>query len=178
MFTPRTMKYESIVHCKELIPKIVNEYSQKRKCAASVPIYTFVCLWSIYIFPWSICLFCCRKYVDRSWDNINRSQTHECGNWDWGRAILRKGTHIWDFRCSVKRTRLFDACGIAPPPPHNPPIFIAWRYWLPPFLLYLNLSSLSVWQEEFFAYISKQRVGGRLEPILSNKSNESLVCHL
>ncbi len=25
---------------------------------------------------------------------INRSQTLECGNWDWGRAIPRKGTHI------------------------------------------------------------------------------------
>jgi hypothetical protein len=38
---------------------------------------------SIYIFPRSICLFCCRKFVvDRSWKYINRSQTHECGNWD------------------------------------------------------------------------------------------------
>jgi hypothetical protein len=25
--------------------------------------------------------FCWRKYVDRSWEYINRSQTHECGNW-------------------------------------------------------------------------------------------------
>ncbi len=29
---------------------------------------------------WS-CLFCWRKYVDRSWEYINRSQTHECGYW-------------------------------------------------------------------------------------------------
>jgi hypothetical protein len=36
-------------------------------------------------------LFCWRKYVDRSWDYINRSQTHECGNRAWGRAIYRKG---------------------------------------------------------------------------------------
>jgi hypothetical protein len=28
-------------------------------------------------------VFCCRKYVDRSWEYINRSQTHECGNGDW-----------------------------------------------------------------------------------------------
>ncbi len=26
-------------------------------------------------------LFCGRKYVDPSWEYINRSQTHECGNW-------------------------------------------------------------------------------------------------
>ncbi len=31
---------------------------------------------------------------------INGSQTHECGNWDWSRAITRKGIHKWDFRCS------------------------------------------------------------------------------
>ncbi len=27
-----------------------------------------------------------RKYVDRSWKYINRSQAHEYGNWDWGEA--------------------------------------------------------------------------------------------
>ncbi len=49
-----------------------------------------MCLWGTYIFPRSICLFCCRKYVDRSWEYTNRSQTHECRNRDWGRAIPRK----------------------------------------------------------------------------------------
>jgi hypothetical protein len=65
------------------------------------PISTFMCLWAIYIFPRSICLFCCRKYVDRSWEYLNRSQTRECGNCDRGRAIPRKGIHKWDFRCSA-----------------------------------------------------------------------------
>ncbi len=59
--------------------------------AATVPISTFMCRLAIYVFPRSICLFCCRKYMDRSWEYINRSQTHECVNWDWGRAIPRKG---------------------------------------------------------------------------------------
>jgi hypothetical protein len=44
-----------------------------------------------------VCLFCWRKYVDRSWDYINRSQTHECGNWGWDRAIPRNGIHKWNF---------------------------------------------------------------------------------
>jgi hypothetical protein len=66
--------------CKEPIPKIENKYSQKRNCVATVPVSTFMCLWAIYIFPRLICLFGCRKYVDRSSEYINRSQTHECGN--------------------------------------------------------------------------------------------------
>ncbi len=46
-------------------------------------------------------LFCWRKYVDRSWDYINRSLPHECWNWGWGRAIPRKGINKGDFSCSV-----------------------------------------------------------------------------
>ncbi len=37
----------------------------------------------------------------RSWDYINRSQTHECCNWGWGRAIPRKGIYKWDSPCSA-----------------------------------------------------------------------------
>ncbi len=78
-------------------------YSQKRNCTASVRISTFMCLWAIYIFPETVCLFCCRKiqYVYRFWEYLNRSQTHECGNWDWGCVIPPIGIHKWDFRSSV-----------------------------------------------------------------------------
>ncbi len=79
------------VHFEEPIPQIGNTCSHKKNSGATVPISTFMCLWVIYVFPRSICLFCCRIYVDRSWEYINRSQTHECGFcWDWGRAIPRK----------------------------------------------------------------------------------------
>ncbi len=50
-------------HCKDTIPKIRNKYSRKRNCAASISISKFVCLWAIYIFPRSVCLFCCRMNV-------------------------------------------------------------------------------------------------------------------
>jgi hypothetical protein len=34
---------------------------------------------------------------------INRSQTHECGNWGWGRAIPRKRIYKRNWRCSVAK---------------------------------------------------------------------------
>ncbi len=36
------------------------------------------------------------KYVDRWWEYINRSQAHECGNWDWGCAIPFLGIFVAD----------------------------------------------------------------------------------
>ncbi len=45
-------------------------------------------------------------YVDRSWEYIDRSQTHECGNWGWGRAIPRKEIYKRNCRCSVYKTCL------------------------------------------------------------------------
>jgi hypothetical protein len=73
----------------------------------------------IYIFPRWVCLFCWRKYADRSWDYINRSQTHECGNWAEAAVFPEKeyisGT-ILDFKWvlldslfRVYAKQLFDA---------------------------------------------------------------------
>jgi hypothetical protein len=79
--------------------------------------YTHISARDLYIFPGSSCW---SKYVDRYWEYVNRSQTHECENWDWGRAIPRKGIHEWDCRCSVvglfqhialKRINAQSTCG-------------------------------------------------------------------
>ncbi len=98
----------SVPHCKDKIPKFQNKYSQKRNIGASVPISTFMRLWAIYIFPRTVSLFCWRKYVDRSWNYMNRSQTHECWNWGWGHAIPRKGIYKGEFRCSA--TKDLNSC--------------------------------------------------------------------
>jgi hypothetical protein len=79
-----------------------NYYFQNRIIMFCLPVPTLIYLWEIYLFPGSVCQICCRKYVDRSWEYIIRSQTHECGKSGlWDRAIPRKGIHTWDFSCNV-----------------------------------------------------------------------------
>ncbi len=39
--------------------------------------------------------------MGRSWEYTDRSQTHEFGNWDLGRAIPFRGKHKFKFLCSV-----------------------------------------------------------------------------
>ncbi len=69
--------------------KFRNKYFQVRNCApTTVPTPTFMFLWGIYIFHWSVCLFCCRKIGGPNVGiYVNSSQTQECGNRERGRAI-------------------------------------------------------------------------------------------
>jgi hypothetical protein len=66
------------------------ENSKHRKGTAQpVPIPTFMFLCAIYIFPRSVCLFGCTNMGI----SIDRSQTHECGNWNLGRTVAFRGIH-------------------------------------------------------------------------------------
>ncbi len=40
-------------------------------------------------------------FVDRSWEYINRSQIHECRNWEWGRTVSFRGIFVSNFRDSA-----------------------------------------------------------------------------
>jgi hypothetical protein len=85
-------------------------YSQKRNCYFQnriimfcLPVPTLIYLWDIFKFPGSVCLFCCREICGPIL-RIYKSLTDkcECGNWNLGRAIPRKGIHKWDFPCSAE----------------------------------------------------------------------------
>ncbi len=80
-----------------------NCYFQNRIiCSVSQFILSYICKRFIY-FQVESAFSAAGKYVDRSLEYINRSQTHKCGNWDWGRAIPRKGIHKRDFPWSACR---------------------------------------------------------------------------
>ncbi len=80
-----TLQRQNAKNLKQIFPE--KEY---RGLSPNIHIHVSACV-ANYIFPRWVCLFCWRKYVDQSLEYINRSQTHECGNWGWGRAIPRKG---------------------------------------------------------------------------------------
>ncbi len=73
-----------------------------RACSVSQFLHSCICERFIYSHDRSA-YFAAAKYVERSWEYINFSQTHECRNWDWDRAIPFLGIQKGDFHCSVSK---------------------------------------------------------------------------
>ncbi len=89
------------------------------------PISTFMCLWAIYIFPGSVCLFCCRKICGPILGIYKCSKTHKCGKWDWGHAVPFLGIQKWNFRCSVVHNRPALSMSNVRCPAHPTEVFTA-----------------------------------------------------
>ncbi len=97
-------RYAPWLHCKDKILKNFETNIPRKGISgpqSQFP-HSYVCERFIYSHDRSA-YSAAGKYVDRSWGYINRSQTHECGNRDWGRAIPFLEIYKWDFRCSVSR---------------------------------------------------------------------------
>ncbi len=85
--------YNSLAVGREQNGGFRNKYSQKRNCAASVPIPTFMFLWVIYIFLWSVCLFCCRKIGGPN-VGIFKSLTD---TWMWNLGLRPRNYLFWEY---------------------------------------------------------------------------------
>ncbi len=69
-------------------------YFQNRIIMFCLP---YICERYTYILSGSVCLFCCSQICGPILGiYINRSQTHECRNWDWGHAIPSPGISVPD----------------------------------------------------------------------------------
>ncbi len=77
-------------------------YIQKRNCAPQLQ-FPHSCVFErfIYIPAGSVHIFSCIR-IDRKIVGIYKSsQTHKCGNWDWGRTISFLGIFVSNFRYCV-----------------------------------------------------------------------------
>ncbi len=96
--------YFNYINWYHTVTNIRNQYSQKLNCAASFSIYTistFMYLWAIYALPRSVLLFCSIAFADRSWEHINRSQIHKCGNCEGDHTVSFLGLFVSNFLYSA-----------------------------------------------------------------------------
>ncbi len=63
--------------------------------------YIDVFMSDLYIPTIGPSIFCCIAFADRLWEYKNRSQIHECINWERGRAVSFLGIFVSNFRDSA-----------------------------------------------------------------------------
>ncbi len=82
-----------------------NFYFQNRIIKFCLPVHSHIYLWEIFIFPGSVCLFCCREICGPIL-GIYKSLT-DTRMWKLGLRPCnpRKGIHKWDFPCSAQKIK-------------------------------------------------------------------------
>ncbi len=87
------------LHCTKNPINVFPEMKLQGLCPNS---HSCICEWLIYSQDLSAYL-AAAKYADWSWEYINRSQKHECGNWDSGDRTFCFGNnksaqfHFWEY---------------------------------------------------------------------------------
>ncbi len=97
----RTAKNQYTTNLKKLFPG-------KELRGHSPNFHIHVSVSDLYIPTMDLCLFCCRKYMDRSWKYINRSQTQEYGIQPTKKffVLFLLYHHILGIACKIQRNTL------------------------------------------------------------------------
>ncbi len=96
-----TLSADYRLHRKETLPKFETYIPRKGIARPQSNFYIHVSVSNLFIARLDLPITIAGKYLDRSWEYINHSQTHECGYWGLGQAIPFLGKNKWNFRCSV-----------------------------------------------------------------------------
>jgi hypothetical protein len=84
-----------------VFPEIKLLFTKQKYNALSRSIYTHISVRDLYIYRISQHILLEGNMWTNPGNIFKSSQTHECGNWDWGLAIPKRGIYKWDFPCSV-----------------------------------------------------------------------------
>jgi hypothetical protein len=67
---------------RKVVSRSGNGFENNHSGSTTLQQGPFLCLWGGSLYSTMDKYTCRGKIVDRMWEYIDRSQTHECGNWD------------------------------------------------------------------------------------------------
>ncbi len=96
-YEPRELPYSKQAHCNETHLCIL-----RKGMARPQSQFAHSCVSERFMYSWNRSTYFPKaEQTDRSWENINRAQTLECGNWDCDRPIPFLGIFVSNFRYCV-----------------------------------------------------------------------------
>ncbi len=138
---PVRIQYKCLVPVS-VFPEMKLLFPQQKYNVLSPSSFTHISVRDIYISRICLPILLQGNMWTNPWNiYVNRWQTHVCGNWDWGRAIPRKGIHKWDFLCSAEFRQIpcihcvkvwigfYLLYFSSPPPPPLHPLYVYTGSW-------------------------------------------------